>query len=228
MIITLLFHSVMSLIVIMTFMKGINNGINYLRRKKNKSYFKNNVMFIDDFLAYKDVSKSVLEKFNTNDINELKTYFYNKFLEFENAYNNLDYNMMKMLSTEQMYENYYTGISLDLKAGRKRIIKDIEKKKVILFDLSSSSVYQTASLIIKIKDINYKIDKNGYIISGNRYKKLEESFEVVFRKKLQREDVVKCPNCGAQILGNKCEYCRTIIKSDDFKINSIKKIIDNE
>ena len=33
------------------------------------------------------------------------------------------------------------------------------------------------------------------------------------------------PNCGAQIVGNKCEYCRTTLKDVEFKISNLKKII---
>ena len=39
-------------------------------------------------------------------------------------------------------------------------------------------------------------------------------------------DVIKCPNCGAGIVGNKCEFCRSILDNVEFKISSIKKIID--
>ena len=105
--------------------------INSIKRRANRNYFKNNVVInpkvgtsIDNkdncHRTYEDVSKEVLEKFNTEDINLLKDYFYDMFLSFENAYNNLDYNIMKILSTKQLYQNYYTGISLDLKAGKKK------------------------------------------------------------------------------------------------------------
>lgn len=211
--------------------------INSIKRRANRNYFKNNVVInpkvgtsIDNkdncHRTYEDVSKEVLEKFNTEDINLLKDYFYDMFLSFENAYNNLDYNIMKILSTKQLYQNYYTGISLDLKAGKKKIISDIEKKKVIIFELDSTIAKQVASLMIEISYINYTIDKNGYVISGNRNQKITEKFEVVFRKDFEKKDVINCPNCGAEIVGNKCSFCRSTIKNVEFKISSIKKIID--
>ena len=45
--------------------------------------------------------------------------------------------------------------------------------------------------------------------------------------KIEANGTVKCSNCGAAITGNKCDYCRTTIKTVDFKISSIKKIIDD-
>ena len=209
---------------------------NALTRKSNQNYFKNNVIINKESneivekgtkykRVYNDVTKDELMKFNTEDINSLKDYFYQKFVEFENAYNNLDYNIMKILSTKQMYNNYYTGITLDLKVGKKKIISDIEKKNVIIFELDSTLVKQIASLMIEISYINYTIDKNGYIISGSRENKITEKFEVMFRKDFERNDITNCPNCGAEIVGNKCEFCRSNVKNVDFKISSIKKII---
>jgi len=213
----------------------IKSIINIIRRKLNSNYFKKNVVLnlIDQLenkptRVYNDVSNAQLSKFNTDNINELKDFFYNMFLEFENAYNNLDYNTMKLLSTKQLYNSYYTGISLDLKAGKKRIITDIEKKRVIIFELDSTIAKQIASVMIQISYISYKLDKKGYIISGSRDKKITERFEVMFRKDFERKDITKCPNCGAAIVGNKCEYCRSTVKNVRFKISSIKKIIDEK
>lgn len=210
---------------------------NSFKRKSNRNYFKNNVIINKKIetktgkgnkyqRTYEDVSKSALEKFNTDDINVLKDYFYGMFLDFETAYNNLDYNMMKILSTKQLYQNYYTGMSLDLKVGKKKIISDIEKKKVIIFELDSTIAKQIASVMIEISYLNYTIDKNGYIISGSRNKKITEKFEVMFRKDFERKDITECPNCGAEIIGNKCNFCRSTVKNVDFKISSIRKIID--
>ena len=212
---------------------------NSIKRKINRNYFKNNIIVNKKIetkagkgnkyqRTYNDVSKSYLEKFNIDDINVLKDYFYGMFLEFENAYNNLDYNMMKILSTKQLFQNYYTGMSLDLKIGKKKIISDIEKKKVIIFELDSTIAKQIASVMIEISYFNYTIDKNGYVISGSRNQKITEKFEVMFRKDFERKDITECPNCGAEIIGNKCNFCSSTVKNVEFKISSIKKIVDEK
>lgn len=223
-----------SMITIIIWVFIIKLGIELIRRKNNRRYFKNNVVVNHQLeikgknkyeKEYIDVSKDKLAEFNTEDINSLKDYFYNIFLEFENAYNNLDYNMMKILTTKQMYQNYYTGISLDLKVGRKRIIRDIEKKKVIVFELDSTIAKQIVSTMIEISYINYTIDKDGYVINGSRDKAIEK-FEVTFRKDFERQEVTKCPSCGASVVGNRCDWCRSKIKNVEFKISSIRKIIE--
>ena len=221
----------------------------FISRKVNNNFFRNNIVnnhvksyndleYIgikkihnsyneyDDTSKYNDVNNATLKMFNTGDIDGLKDYFYDLFVKFEYAYNNLDYNMMKTLMTKQMYHNYYTGISLDLRSGKKRIINDIKKKKVILYELDSTVIKQTVSLMIQISYINYMMDSAGHIISGSRDNPVTEAFEVTFRKDFEKQDVLKCPNCGANVLGNRCDYCRTTLKNVEFKISNIKKIVE--
>lgn len=204
--------------------------IEKIRRSFQRSFFKANVINnIQSSLSkriYRDVPKSRLELFNTDNINNVKDYFYDIFLRFEIAYNNLDYNMMRLLSTKELYENYYLGITLDLKAGQKKIINDVQRKKVIIFDLNSTTTSQNIYAMIEISYITYTLDKKGFVISGKRDEHVTERFEVIFRKEFEAKEIVKCPNCGATITGNKCDFCRSTIKNEEFKISSIKKIID--
>ncbi len=210
----------------------IKTIVNAARRNSNHKYFKNNVVAQDNIVSkkkanlYVDVSKDKLAMFNTDDIDSLKKYLYDTFIKFETAYNNLDYNVMKMISTKQLYQNYYTGITLDLKVGKKRIIENIQKNNVIIYELDSTIAKQTICAMIEISYINYVLDRNGYVISGDRDNPITERFEVTFRKDFERNEITKCPNCGANITGNKCDYCRSIIKNVEFKISNIKKIID--
>lgn len=179
---------------------------------------------------YKDVSNKELKEFNVVDINDLKDFFYGIFFEFETAYNSLDYNKMKILSTSQLFNNYYTGIDLNLKAGKKRIIENIERKNVVVYEFFSSMLKQTASVMIEISYLNYMRDKKGNVILGSSTDKITEKFEVEFRKEFREEfkekEITICPTCGASVVGNKCVYCRNIIKENEFKISSIRKIIE--
>ncbi len=207
--------------------------ISSVRRTNIHDEFKKNVINTFQTSAdgevkfrHKDIKKEKLATFNTDNLEGLKDMFYNQFLQFEKAYNNLDYHTMRIVSTKQLYYNYYTGITLDLRAGDKRIIDDIERKNMIIYDLYSTQQKQEVFTEIEIEYINYVIDKKGNIKSGSRTEKIRERFEVVFRKDFEEENVRICPSCGARVVGNKCDYCRTIIDDVDFKISSIKKIVE--
>ena len=234
--------------VIIAVIAAIVNGI---RKKLNTNFFKSNVIYGTDinpnadFLDismkdlttfknqttqiykenYKDVSKDKLELFNATDIDELKDYFYKIFYEFERAYNNLDYQKMKALSTSQLFENYYTGITLDLKSGNKRIIDNIKRKNMTIYELDSTIAKQVVSTYIEISYWNYKVDKNGNVISGVK-DPIIEKFVVHFRKDFKLNANNNCPNCGAPLEGITCPYCETTVtNNNDFKISSIKRIV---
>lgn len=217
--------------IIFTIFKVVAEIFKSFKRKSTTNFFKSNVIHNSNTTTqrekYVDISKKELATFNTDDLDTFKNYFYKIFVDFENAYNNLDYNTMKSLSTKQLFHNYHTGITLDLEIGKKRIINNIQKKKVIIYEVFSSSVKQVVSAMIEISYINYTMNKDGVVISGSRDVKTTEKFEVIFRKDFETEDVTNCPNCGATVTGNKCDFCRTSLKNVSFKINSIKKIVND-
>ena len=64
------------------------------------------------------------------------------------------------------------------------------------------------------------------LFRSNKDSKITESFEVIFRKNFGDDTPTNCPNCGAPISSEKCEFCNTVINNVDFRIASIKKIIN--
>lgn len=50
----------------------------------------------------------------------------------------------------------------------------------------------------------------------------------MFRKDFEIKEITECPNCGTEIVENKCEFCRSTVKNIEFKISSIKKIVDEQ
>lgn len=202
--------------------------LSLIRKNKSNAKFKNNVIHSDankQPKVYSDVSNERLESFDITDINLLKDFLYEKFVTFERAYNNLDYNTMYNNSTPKLYNNYHTNIILNLKFAQKKIIDDINRKNVIIFDTLSTTRKQVISTIIDIEYICFTQDSNGKIISGSPAP-VNERFEVIFVKNYGDKSNNKCPNCGATITTDKCEYCGTAINlNKEFKIDSIKKII---
>lgn len=254
----LLFFSIEGMIILITlgvFIMLIRKVINAFKRSSINKFFKNNVVetffeqnkqYVKTINAYSsnkqnhkndiqlfqdkyvDVNAKVLEEFKINDIKSLKKYLFEIFTKFEKAYNELDFNTMKSLSTSQLYQNYYTGIKLDMQDGNKKMIDEIKLKDIIVFEALSSSIKQIISCKIDINYKNYTLNSIGQVIRGSQMHSVDESFEVTFRKDFDKNDVIKCPNCGASINGSKCDYCRTLIRNEEFKISSIKKIVETK
>ena len=204
------------------------------KRTKNTKFFKQSILYTNNVVGtkafeneYKEVSKSQLNQFGIDDIEDIKNYLYHIFYLFESAYNNLDLEGMKKYSYKQLYENYITGIKLDKNMGKKKIITDLSYKELLLTGLDSTKVKQVATMVITINYLNYIVDNKGELISGDREGHITETFEVEFRKDLN-DAPTNCPNCGGKIDADDvvCDYCESVVNSEeDFKIYSIKKIV---
>lgn len=206
---------------------------NAFKRSITRSYFKENVITVSHDSQrlrrslYKPLTNKEIEAYHINNVEAFKDMLFEIFKTFENAYNSLDYNMMKINSTSEIFNNYYTGISLDLKIGKKKVIEDVKRSSLIIYEMYSSNQKQIVSTVIEIAYKTYTLNKEGFVISGDRSRVISEKFEVIFRKNYEHEDLIKCPGCGATVTGTICEYCRTPIKLENYKISSIKKIVDN-
>ena len=199
--------------------------ISLIRKNASNKKFKSNVIRHEEKKVYQDVDATKLAEFDVTDITILKNYLFDIFTNFEQAYNALDYNGMYNNSTEKLYNSYHTNIMLNLKFAQKKIIENIKRKNVIIYDTLVTTRKQLIQTMIEIEYISYTEDHSGKIISGSP-KPITEKFEVIFVKYYGENQNNKCPNCGASITGEKCEYCNTTFRNSDFKIDSIKKIIE--
>lgn len=215
--------NLMILLIVVPIVKLIRKTI-YEIVNKRSIISSSNIKYSED----KNIKKELEEKIGVKDEEIVKDKLYNIFVEFEKSYNNLDYSMIKFLCSDQIYRKYCTGLDVQRGSNLKRIIDNIEKKKIIILNVDSNSIYQRISTLIKISYINYVVDKNGKIVKGSRYIPTIEEFEVIFTKNHQKNrEKTNCLNCGAPIEAGsvKCKCCSTQTNNDDFKISSIRKIV---
>lgn len=201
-----------------------------MKKANNAKYFRNNIVnFTNGYRPeqkYIDIDTNKLSEFNVSDLAAFKNYFVNIFINFKKACNNLDYELMQSVTTNQIYQNYKTGIDLDLKDGNKKVLDDINVNKIVIYDLKSSDTNQTVYTMIEVSYFSYTIGKNNTVVKGDRTKKITEKYEVDFKKTFITEEKTNCPNCGSILKEGICQYCKTSIHNVQFEISSIKKIIE--
>lgn len=178
---------------------------------------------------YKELTKSRYEnELKINNVEAFKNHLWEIFKTFGNAYNDLDLITMKNYTSDELFNQYDTGIKMDIKNGIKNIIRDIRKERFIVYDASSSENKQVINVMIDASYISYSISTNGLIQSGFRDNRVRTKFEVVFQKNFKHIDYKNCPNCGAPLINHRCEYCKTYANSSEYIITSIKKIKANK
>ena len=196
----------------------------FIKKIYNKQHFKSTLIYNDKDEKYRDVDSNKLKEFDISNINDFKDELYDMFCKFESSYNDLNYNAMRACSTKQLYNNYYTGISVNLRAGLKKIIENISRENVIIYELNRNSTRQIVVAIIEISYSSYMVNSNGEITSGSK-DIVKEKFEVTFNKDF---NVVSsnCPNCGAPSDREICEFCNTPLEISNFKISKIRRIVE--
>ncbi len=205
-----------------------------IRKRKNKQQFKNSLIyknngrnyFNDIKDTYIDIDEYKLKHFDTNDLGALKNYFGNLFLEFEKAYNNVDYNTLYNICTRSLYNLYRSDLDVKTKLLQKKTIDNVVINKMVIYNSTKNEDEHKVYVMIAIDSINYLQNSNGKIIAGNAVNKIHEEFIITYVKQLKKDEKSsRCPNCGAMINSTKCDYCNTEFKEYDFRICSINKLV---
>ena len=66
--------------------------------------------------------------------------------------------------------------------------------------------------------------KNNCLFDSNDYMTIQNAIDYLEKKNLKPK--LNCPNCGARLKDGKCSYCKSVLLEEEFKISSIKRVID--
>lgn len=174
--------------------------------------------------GYNEISEDkVKEIFPDLNLEYLRLMAAKKFIDIQNAWMEFDYDALRELVTDELYNSYVSQLDiLKLKNG-KNIMNDFEilANKIIDIRLDNNDV--TVKVFMKVRFYDYVIDtKTNKVTRGSSQNKITNNYEMTFvRRKNELEKDLYCPNCGAPIMHNtsgECEYCNsTIVRSaEDF------------
>ncbi len=164
-----------------------------------------------------------------DDMENIKKKAYQIFYDVQISWMNFDYDTMRLLVTDELYNMYYNQLkTLELKS-QKNIMSDFQLKNVKLINVSDEKEVQTYKLILKVSFYDYIVNQTGMVIRGNKDVLVEMTYllEFVSNKKI----LEVCPHCGAKLESNStiCTYCNTHIQgaSNDMKLAKKEVILQN-
>ena len=174
------------------------------------------------------------EKFNEllpgESINSLKNTIFDLFVDIQTAWMNFDYNKLRELCTDELYNSYVSQLEiLKLKNG-KNIMKNFVKYDIKFVELKKENENIELSVYLYVQFYDYVINqKTNSIIRGSNCVKVSNKYLMTFVKGNNAKKE-KCPNCGADIKANVsdvCEYCNsTVVKNADNFVLSKKTNIN--
>ncbi len=170
----------------------------------------------------KQKDKEKYEKSLTDEDRKLLELGYNIFVEVQMAWMNFDYEKLRTLVTDDLYNMYSNQLhTLELK-GQKNMMHDfvLENRKILSKKLDGDTTVLITEMEIHFYD--YIVNENYQVVRGTKNRKVEMTYKLTFVYNEQAKDV--CPHCGAQLNGkNICEYCHSTIQSVGNNMKLTKK-----
>ena len=181
---------------------------------KYSNYNKNNYTYTTDERWPKDPNdKKLLED------------AYNIFIGVQNAWMNFDYNKLRELVTDDLYNMYYNQLQTLSIKGEKNIMENFELKDSYIYSKSFNKEKNINYYYIRIKVsfYDYIVDSNNRVVRGKKDIKVNMEYELTFIKNESNNDT--CPVCGAKIENGitTCPYCRSRIQGVSSKMKLSKK-----
>ena len=174
---------------------------------------------IDSHLAkYDEITDEDLTAQGIKNRKVLEDNLFTKLVSIQNARAKYDYETLKALCTEKLYNLYITELEMLHETGLDYHFEDYQKIESQIYSITSNEKEITIKLAIKASCISYRLSAEKEVVDGSKDKKTMIIHDLTFKKKIETNDIEEnCKNCGAPTKRNvtgKCQYCNTIIDTE--------------
>ena len=145
------------------------------------------------------------------------TQVYNNFIAVQNAWSEFDYDALRKLLSDELYNTYHSQL-VALKAKKqKNVMSDFVKKNIDITDMKVDSYNISLKVSLTVAFFDYVVDKDNKVVRGTKSFKLNNSYDLTFISTLHAQNNKKsknCPSCGAPLddtASNVCKYCNSTI-----------------
>ena len=183
-----------------------------LTNKKNKSSSLNTNNYISE---YEEVSQDILNKYGI-DAEKFKTMVYEKYVNIQNAWSNFEYDKLRNLLTDELYNSYVMQLDALKLKNQKNIMSDFICIDCKITNVNDENGLINVAVYLRIQMFDYVVDKDNKVVRGTDKNKIDIQYIIKFVKVKDNKEII-CPNCGAKInvvTGGQCEYCRTTVLID--------------
>lgn len=172
--------------------------------------------------------KSFEKYFPSLDRAEFLEQRYQDFVKLQIAWMNFDYETLRELLTDELYNQYEMQLETLKLKNEKNKMSDFELESAYIINSFRDQDNINVRINMSVNFYDY-IEKDNEIVRGTNLKKIHMKYELIYTKSLENNKSI-CPNCGAKLKDNtsvKCEYCQTIISqtSNNWALKN-KKVIN--
>lgn len=199
---------------------------------KGKKEDKKNIIINDNSnvlkIWYDDV-ESIIPSFDKDEFGKRAIEMY---LELQNAWMNFDYDKIRELTTDDLYNSYKSMLESLKKKNEINIIDDIKVLSCTFKNVKKQNDKYSIDASFELSFRDYIIKEGSSVISrGKNVKRLVTS--VLTFVSTDGKFTNKCPSCGAELnsksQSDKCKYCHSVIVKNkyDWVIAKKKNISQN-
>ncbi len=134
---------------------------------------------------------------------------YQIYYDIQNAWMNFDYDKLRTLVTDEMFNMYQAQLqTLELK-GQRNVMNNFNPVKKFVVSREKSNGIETIKVLLFVNFRDYIEDKEGNLVSG--YKTFDIKVSYLLTYVVAEEKLEKCPGCGVELTGKEteCAYCHT-------------------
>ena len=208
--------TLMVLIVVIIIILLVMRNNNHSGLEPTKYYdVRNSPTMLDNMRQ--DISQEEIKRILPDEnLGSLKHMAYNKFVAIQEAWMEFNYDMLRVLCTDELYNSYKSQLeTLEIKNG-KNIMNAFNQEEIRIIGIKEENDMVTVKVYLRITFYDYVINKKSKeVIRGTKEHPITNNYEMEFvRKNNTEKRQIKCPNCGAKVFvvtSKKCEYCGSTI-----------------
>lgn len=156
-------------------------------------------------------------------VNKILDEGYSIFCGIQDAWMNFDYDKLRLLVSDELYNMYNNQLNTLKIKDQKNIMSDFKRIDMSLITDEEINEIRTIVMELQVSFYDYIVNKDNKVVRGKKNKKVEMLYRLTFVS--NSAPITKCPNCGADIvdLETICKYCHSHLPIVSGKMKLAKK-----
>lgn len=129
------------------------------------------------------------------------------------AWMDFDYETMRKLTTDTLYNLYHSQLEALKLKGQKNIMSNFELVKFWITGIERNGTEVAIKTAMTVRCKDYVVSNEGKVLRGTSLNTMVYNYEMTFIKGVGTKDN-KCPNCNApleNVQSSVCPYCDSVI-----------------
>ena len=174
----------------------------------------------------KEALENIEKEIPNFDKEEFYDYVYKNFVDVQNAWMNFDYDALRKLVTDELFNTYKSQLKTLETKHQKNIMKDFYRSDISIIKYYKNGNKHNIVLKMTVRFLDYLVDKDNKVIRGTDRRRIIITYALTYVGSVGSKPN-KCPNCNAPLDNNSssnvCDYCRSTIVSDTHNFILAKK-----